>query len=336
MPAPSAPSHTPIVQADIDHPAGVLECALAYLSAGIAISLCVLQTVERGTPRAPGAMMVVNELGDTHGYLSGGCVDGDIAARSVALLKKPVMTIVRYGEGSPYKDIVLPCGGALEIALIPVIPGSANHQVLSIVLSGLQSRRAIGFSVDANGLLAIAMTPRTGQAGSRFVAALTPPLQIRVAGRGPDLEAFIHLLSGTAIGVEVYSPDDVPLRFSDNEESENIRWHRLVHERNIPPCKDDPWTAFILLFHDRDWEIPLIRNAIEGDAFYIGAVGSRRTHQMRCDGLRAAGLEEGDIARINGPIGLVPAMRSASMIAISALAEIVDVFYNGGIVGRDG
>ena len=87
--------------------------------------------------------------------------------------------------------------------------------------------------------------------------------------------------------------------------------------------KDDQWTAFVLMFHDHDWELELLQSALSADAFYIGALGSRKTHAIRSDRLREAGVAEDAIARIHGPIGLIPSLRDASMVATSCLAEII-------------
>tara|TARA_R110001606_G_scaffold262838_1_gene411448 strand:+ start:114 stop:380 length:267 start_codon:yes stop_codon:yes gene_type:complete len=82
------------------------------------------------------------------------------------------------------------------------------------------------------------------------------------------------------------------------------------------------------MFHDVHWETALLKQALDGPAFFIGAVGSAKTHAKRCESLRQAGTSEHDIKRIRGPIGLVPSMRDASMLAISTLAEIVDAFHS--------
>jgi xanthine dehydrogenase accessory factor len=72
----------------------------------------------------------------------------------------------------------------------------------------------------------------------------------------------------------------------------------------------------------------LLRAAIETPAHFIGSLGSRRTHDMRCETLRQMGVNEASLERLNGPIGLVPSLRDASSIAASALAEIVAAFQN--------
>jgi len=78
-----------------------------------------------------------------------------------------------------------------------------------------------------------------------------------------------------------------------------------------------------LMFHDHDWEVALLSQALSSEAFYIGAMGSERTHKLRCEALGEAGVSAENIARIKGPIGLIPSMRDANLLALSALAEIV-------------
>ncbi|MGB3625931.1 MAG: NTP transferase domain-containing protein, partial [Henriciella sp.] len=90
---------------------------------------------------------------------------------------------------------------------------------------------------------------------------------------------------------------------------------------------DDPYTAFILMFHDTDWETPLLKQVLAGPAFYVGAVGSSKTQARRLDGLRQAGLAEPVLQRVRGPVGLIPSMRDASMLAVSTLAEIVEAYH---------
>ena len=79
----------------------------------------------------------------------------------------------------------------------------------------------------------------------------------------------------------------------------------------------------VCLFHDHDWEAALLKQALKGPAFYIGAMGSELTHKNRCATLRDMEVSEKLIDRIKGPIGLIPAQRDARLLAISILAEII-------------
>ena len=81
-----------------------------------------------------------------------------------------------------------------------------------------------------------------------------------------------------------------------------------------------------MLFHDHDQEPAILRAALATDAFYVGALGSRKTHATRLEMLEEMGVDAHARARIHGPIGLVPSMRNAPMLAVSTLAEIIGAF----------
>ena len=88
----------------------------------------------------------------------------------------------------------------------------------------------------------------------------------------------------------------------------------------------DAHSAFLTLFHDHDWEPALLKAALDTPDRFIGSLGSCRTHDMRKETLQQMQVPESSISRLRGPIGLVPSLRDASSIAVSALAEIVAEF----------
>ena len=90
----------------------------------------------------------------------------------------------------------------------------------------------------------------------------------------------------------------------------------------------DEWTAAVLLFHEHDWEIRLLKRILKSDCFYVGALGSRKTHASRVTALKEHGIADSEIDRIRGPIGLPIASRSPNEIAVSILGEIIDVKNN--------
>jgi xanthine dehydrogenase accessory factor len=93
----------------------------------------------------------------------------------------------------------------------------------------------------------------------------------------------------------------------------------------------DPWTAVVTLFHDHDWEHDLLLQALELQPFFIGAMGSRKTHQGRRCRLLTAGGNPREIDRIVGPIGLISATRDPQTLAVSILAQVVQA-YEGALV----
>lgn len=169
-------------------------------------------------------------------------------------------------------------------------------------------------------LSAISGTDLADATACRFT--LRPRPALRLAGRGAALGAMARTGVAAGFAVSVASPDPAdlaalrPLALTGS--------HHLELPGDLPPVTDDADTAVVLLFHDHEWEPALLRQALEGPAPFIGAMGSRRTHAARLQALRAAGVDETDLGRITGPLGLVPSLHEANLIAVSALAQVTE------------
>ena len=291
-----------------EHPGDVLAAWLEQHAAGGA-ALVVITMTQGGGIRAAGTLMSVSHAGARVGYVSGGCLDADVAAQSVAALSDGKARKLRYGAGSPFLDLSLPCGGALDVLILP----RADPWVIRRCRDLLAGRSPAWLGFADSGEVAID-PPETMDHVFRYL----PPVRLRIAGRGGDALALDRLAraSGLPTLLEMREQDFHPAA----DQADRIY---LKTSSSLPKVKDDPWTAVILSFHDDEWEDPLLLQALDGPAFFIGAVGSRRTHELRCGRLRAQGIEERQIARIRSPVGLIASMRDASSLAISILAEIV-------------
>ena len=288
----------------LEHPEDVLGRWLDWRAEGPA-ALIVITATEGGAVRDRGALMAVSADGRAAGYISGGCIDADVILQAGNALRSGETKQLRYGAGSPFADLPLPCGGAIEVCIIP----DADEAMLRACHEALAARRPARLCLPDAGI------------DARYV----PRLRIRIAGRGADPLALARLARAGGI--------DTVLHLRDGEDVAAARAAGFASAAgldtpsDLPAMTDDPWTAFILMFHDNDWEGPLLRQALDGPAFYAGAVGSLRTHARRCEALRASGVAEADIARIHGPVGLISSMRDASMLAVSTLAEIVAAYH---------
>ncbi len=293
----------------LEHAEDVLARWLEWHSAAGA-ALVVVTKTEGGAVRAPGALLAVSRCGSVAGYLSGGCIDADVALHARAALENGQARTLRYGAGSPFKDLPLPCGGAIEVAVLP----DADRDAVARCHRQLTARLSASLDVSIGDCC--------------FEAHYAPKLRLRIAGRGADALALARLSKAAGIPVSLWLRDDEDIDQAKGEGHSDIT--RLETPSALPEACDDAWTAFALMFHDGDWEGPLLRQALSGPAFHIGAVGSRRTHQRRCEALRAAGVSEAQISRVRGPVGLVASLRDASMLAVSALAEIVEAYKQCG------
>lgn len=289
-----------------EHPLDVMRFVARNAAQNMPCALIMLTQIEGGAVRAPGALMAVTEAGEVCGYLSGGCIDADIALHALAALKNGTVKPLRYGKGSPFLDITLPCGGGIDLVVHPR-PNLVN---LQRAIDALDARAPATLCLDDHA---------TG-----FTAVYRPKLRLRIAGRSADPLALSRIAIAAGIETELWSPDAACLDAA--APIAGLKTLALTSPANLPQSDDDAASAFVLMMHDPDWEPPLLAQALTGQAFYIGAVGSPKTHEKRCALLLSQGVPRENIARIHAPIGLVPSLRDASMLAISTLAEIIGIF----------
>ena len=248
------------------------------------VALCTIVAIEGSFSRRLGAQLAVRADGTTAGSLSDSCLEAQLAS-DVLDLTKP--RIVRYGAGSGKIDFRLPCGGGLDILLDPI----PDRIACRTAIAALASRTSVDFLLANNGLLET----------RRFL----PSLRLAVFGEGAELACFEDLARTMRLDVVTYEKS------------------RLSLERPAGDCRLDRWTAALFLFHDHEWEMTLLEQVLASDVFFIGAQGGETARLARSLGLAGRGLAEEQITRIRSPVGLIPACKTPSAMALSALAEMV-------------
>ncbi len=289
-------------------PPAILEFLLAGARAGTDGVLITLNGISGAASRGIGTQMAVLSDGRHLGSFSGGCIEAAVIAEAQAALAVNRGRTVRYGVGSPYLDIRLPCGGGIDLVFTPH-PDSA---ALAEVLARLERRESAALCIRETG---VSLADAAGTDG--FQRTYAPPLRLVALGHGEDLTALVRLARAFGLAVEAYAPD------TDRDASADPATTPLVSRTQLPPLKGDAWTAFVFLFHDHDWEEHLVPHALAQEGFYHGAVGSARTHRARLEGLRAAGVPQEQLGRLRGGIGLIPATRDPATLALSILGELV-------------
>lgn len=281
--------------------------------------LCVITHVDGPSYRPLGAMMAVLEDGRRIGSLSSGCVEADIALHAAKALNSGTPYTVRYGKGSPFADIVLPCGGGLEILLLP----RPDVAVLEALLSHHAARQACVLEIDQrSGTVCAVAQGTTGWTGDVFSVAIEPEIWFFIFGKGPETATFAGLVQAAGYPNLVLSPDAETL---DAVAAAGCATQHLTHAHCPEELGIDGRSAVVLFFHDHEWEPPILAQALATDAFYVGAQGSMRAAEMRRMELVRLGVSDDAIAQLRGPIGLVPSVRDARKLAVSVLAEVLSL-----------
>lgn len=283
-------------------------------------ALVTLTDVIGSSSRAPGTHMAVSETGAFAGSFSGGCVEAAVVAEAQRIIAGGLAARLRFGAGSPFLDIRLPCGGGIDLLFAPDPAPAAIAQAATL----LAARRGIVLHVDQAGGITVAREDahrRSEWEGDLFAARHRPDLRIVALGHGAEAPALARLGAAYGAHMLVLSPDTAIV---DAVAAAGGRAERLKTPERSVHLVTDADTAAVFLFHDHDWEPALLAQALEQETLYVGAMGSRRTHAARLEALAAIGVPAAAAARIVAPIGLIPATRDPDTLALSVLAQIVE------------
>lgn len=292
---------------------------LAMATGEISGVLALVIRTEGPSYRAVGATMVFSNDGTFIGSLSSGCIEADLALHAAVVRDTNAPCRVTYGDGSPFMDIELPCGGALEILLLP----QPHPDALALIAETMTQRSPLDIAISlATGLITTGLSKRSEIAGEIFTNRIIPPLRFVVFGKGPEAVTFVKLVQSLGYNSMLVSPDPTTINAAKVAGCP-------THEIFQPKCPEDisldPRTAVICFFHDHEWEAPILSDILDQDTFYIGCQGSRQTSERRLDELRQLGVPIELRQKVRGPIGLIPSVRDSNTLAVSVLAEILSL-----------
>ncbi|MGH7043614.1 MAG: XdhC family protein [Acetobacteraceae bacterium] len=153
-----------------------------------------------------------------------------------------------------------------------------------------------------------------------FLHAYNPPLRLIVVGAVHIAQALVPFASEVGFAVTVVDPRR---SFASDERFPDVTVRTDWPDEAMEALTPDSRTAVVTLTHDPKLDDPALDRALRSDAFYIGALGSRRTHAARLGRLRALGHDDAALARIKGPVGLDLEAVTAPEIGLSIAAELV-------------
>lgn len=298
----------------------LLAAAANFRSEGHRIVLVTQIGSDGSSPRPVGSQMVVCEDGRSIGYLTGGCAEHVIVEDSLSALYEGQNRQLRLGAGSPYFDIPLPCGAGIDlfidIHLGDHILAELNRAYSARVPVALDTSKIAQYShrcvYDQNS----APSPEV------FRRWYYPKRRLIILGKGPNMMALVRLALVSDYEVLVGSSDRDMLAEADRQGAD-VQLLSTPAAFTLPEV--DQWTAAVLMFHEHDWEPELLDKLLASQCFYIGALGSHRTHQQRLNSLAERGLLTAD-DRLHGPVGLAIGAATPVEIAVSILAEMTQVY----------
>jgi len=313
------------------------ETALAWHRAGKGAVLATVIETWGSAPRRVGAQLVVSGDGTMEGSVSGGCVEGAVIIEAQEALVEGAARELEFGISDADAFAVgLACGGTIRVLVEPV-GAVLPEALLEGLVAARAQRRGVAYVVDlATGQrhldleghdLRFRMDRSGFEPDSRkFVAIHNPPLRLIVVGAVHIAQALVPMARIAGYDPVIVDPRAAfgsEARFPGEEISQDWPDEALLK------LGMDARTALVLLTHDPKLDDPALEQALRSDVFYIGALGSNRTHAKRVERLGAAGFSAVDIARIHGPVGLDIGAAGPSEIAVSVLAQMTQVLRQG-------
>ncbi|MEM6973024.1 MAG: XdhC/CoxI family protein [Pseudomonadota bacterium] len=315
------------------------ETAARWHAAGQGAALATVVETWGSAPRPVGSMLAISGAGDIAGSVSGGCVEGAVVVEAVEAIAEGRCRLLEFGVSHDEAFAVgLACGGTIRVMVEPVGREGAGQGWDATLLSELVARRAdrqpvavVTETADWTRRLvgpadmpALFRRERSGfdpEAIARFQALHLPPLRLVVVGAAHAAQPLVLMARTSGYDVSLIDPRETfatPARFPDTPISHDwpdaaLRAHGL-----------DRRTAVVTLSHDPKIDDPALMVALASEAFYIGALGSTRTHAKRVNRLSAVGVSPGEIARLDAPVGLNIGALTPAEIAVSVMAEMTE------------
>ncbi len=326
----------------------VPEIALEWVRSGRKVALATVIETWGSAPRQPGALLAISGDGELAGSVSGGCVEGAVAAEALEAMEDGLCKLLKYGVSDDDAFAVgLACGGTIRILVEPVGLGEGlpldtltalcearskrERTVLAINLS-TKDRQVISVDSEAKLLNDLAKPSRNACNSDKsgfadrenpewFLAVHNPPLKMAIIGAAHIAQPLSIMARMTGFDVTVIDPRE---SFSSEARFPDVTLSRDWPDDALRALSPDARTAIVCLSHDPKIDDPALKVAFDSPAFYIGALGSTRTSAKRHDRLIAEGHAADDLARIAGPIGLDIGSKSPAEIAVSIMAQIVE------------
>ena len=324
----------------------ILRQLRAWRSEGHNAALCTVVSTWGSAPRPVGGHMAVCDTGAFVGSVSGGCVEAAVVDEAHGAMADCAARVVEYGvTDADAWAVGLACGGRVRISVVPVGDAGLGDDTLEAVIQARDIHDAIvlatrletgaaeilrpldgdvteGSLDDAAraALLADRATLAETATGEVFLRPHNRPVRVIVVGAAHVSQSLVPLVITAGFEAIVVDPRTA---FATEERFPGVQLIRSWPAEGLAELGLDHRTAVVTVTHDPKLDDPALLAALRSEVFYIGALGSRRTHKARLERLGDEGVDASALERIHAPIGLNIGARTTEEIAVSIIAEIV-------------
>ncbi|WP_170419071.1 XdhC family protein [Ruegeria arenilitoris] len=309
------------------------ETALAWFREGRGAVLATVVETWGSAPRRVGAQLVIAGDGRIEGSVSGGCVEGAVIVEALEAIEEGEARLLEFGVSDEDAFAVgLACGGTIRVLVEPV--GSVLPELMLAELVAARARREpVAYEVNVetghralrrNAYADRLRMDRSGfeEDGQTFVAVHNPPLRLIVVGAVHIAQALVPMARIAGYDPIIIDPREA---FASKSRFPGEKLLTDWPDEAVASIGLDARTAVVLLTHDPKLDDPALQAALNSDVFYIGALGSSRTHAKRVQRMTEAGFSAEQLQRIHGPIGLDIGAAGPAEIAVAIIAQMTAV-----------
>ena len=342
----------------------VLPQVAAWRQQGRDVALATVVRTWGSSPRPAGSQLAVAGDGAFVGSVSGGCIEGAVVRAALEVIGGGAPRVLTFGVSNESAwEVGLACGGKVRVHVDRV--DDAHGHVIDQLLADRAAKRAavlakvlpagaqaILYPFDdvpagaAPGSLAAdpALREAARTAATRdqsaavdigdqetFLRVYNPPLRLVIVGAVHIAQALCPMAALAGFAVTVVDPRAA---FASAARFPGVALRVDWPDEALAALALDRRTAVVTLTHDPKLDEPALVEALRSRAFYIGALGSKKTQAARLGRLREHGLDDQTLARIHGPVGLAIGARSTAEIAVSILAQVIE-HLRGHLRGQD-
>jgi len=326
----------------------IITKALDWLAEGRRIALATVIQTWGSAPQPVGSQLLIDADGNFLGSVSGGCVEAEVITEAADVIASGEPKALEFGvEDSMAWKVGLACGGSIRIFVEKVAGDRASSadSLLHRLVGDVEARRQVALITNlATGAQSLVhsgdevekeLAPALGDAfrydksvalagdeGEVFINVFNPTTRLIIVGAVHIAQQLVPMARALGHDVVIVDPRTA---FATEERFGEAEISRHWPDEALPRIGVDSRTALIALTHDPKIDDPALIHALSSDAFYVGALGSRKTHAKRVERLLKAGVASADIERIHAPIGLDIGAQGAAEIALSIMAEITAV-----------
>jgi xanthine dehydrogenase accessory factor len=292
--------------------------------AGTPMALATVIETWRSAPCPVGTHMLVHADGAFVGSVSGGCVEGDVLHVASEVIAGAAATVRRYGvaDGAAW-EVGLPCGGNIAVLVQPVSAAGFSPALFDRIITANAAGETLRIGTDlGTGISNVVTQRREGD----FINVYAPPKRLLIVGAVEIAAALAGIAQQLGFAVTVNDPR---ARFLTDERFPGVTRDDRWPDEAVAALKPDSRTAIVTLSHDIKIDDPALAAALASPAAYVAALGSKSSHAARLERLRALGIAEDQLTRIEGPAGVAVNAISAPEIALSIAAGMVRVMNDG-------